>query len=102
MRNITHFIDGASVAGTSGHFGDIFNPNTGEVQARVALAVTGLLYMALFSMLAEATPGMKYARFQRHRSWRWVHCRRAPEGSLVHRWGRVLCDRRLVSAVPTV
>ncbi|HZZ68031.1 MAG TPA: CoA-acylating methylmalonate-semialdehyde dehydrogenase [Phenylobacterium sp.] len=38
MRNITHFIDGASVAGTSGHFGEIFNPNTGEVQAKVALA----------------------------------------------------------------
>src|SRR5579859_481572 len=38
MRNITHFIDGVSVAGTSGHFGDIFNPNTGEVQAKVALA----------------------------------------------------------------
>src|ERR1700744_6814319 len=38
MRNLTHFIDGASVAGTSGHFGDIFNPNTGEVQAKVALA----------------------------------------------------------------
>src|ERR1700684_2371332 len=38
MRNITHFIDGASVAGTSGRFGDIFNPNTGEVQAKVALA----------------------------------------------------------------
>ncbi|HEY8004103.1 MAG TPA: CoA-acylating methylmalonate-semialdehyde dehydrogenase [Phenylobacterium sp.] len=38
MRNITHFIDGASVAGASGQFGEIFNPNTGEVQARVALA----------------------------------------------------------------
>src|SRR5665213_2075853 len=38
MRDITHFIDGASVAGTSGRFTDIFNPNTGEVQARVALA----------------------------------------------------------------
>ena len=38
MRDITHFIDGAAVAGTSGRFGDVFNPNTGEVQARVALA----------------------------------------------------------------
>src|SRR5689334_4027005 len=38
MREITHFIDGASVAGTSGRYGDVFNPNTGEVQARVALA----------------------------------------------------------------
>jgi malonate-semialdehyde dehydrogenase (acetylating)/methylmalonate-semialdehyde dehydrogenase len=38
MRDITHFIDGASVAGTSGRYADVFNPNTGEVQARVALA----------------------------------------------------------------
>jgi malonate-semialdehyde dehydrogenase (acetylating)/methylmalonate-semialdehyde dehydrogenase len=38
MREISHFIDGASVAGTSGRYSDIFNPNTGEVQARVALA----------------------------------------------------------------
>jgi malonate-semialdehyde dehydrogenase (acetylating) / methylmalonate-semialdehyde dehydrogenase len=38
MREITHFIDGASVAGTSHQFGQVFNPNTGEVQARVALA----------------------------------------------------------------
>ncbi|MDB5447066.1 MAG: mmsA1, partial [Phenylobacterium sp.] len=38
MREITHFIDGAAVAGASGRFGEVFNPNTGEVQARVALA----------------------------------------------------------------
>src|SRR3982751_6840150 len=38
MRDITHFIDGAAVPGTSGRYGDVFNPNTGEVQARVALA----------------------------------------------------------------
>ncbi|MCH8684999.1 CoA-acylating methylmalonate-semialdehyde dehydrogenase [Pedomonas mirosovicensis] len=38
MRNITHFISGKSVAGTSGRFSDVFNPNTGEVQAHVALA----------------------------------------------------------------
>ena len=49
MRNITHFIDGASVAGTSGRFGDIFNPNTGEVQARVALASGGEMDLAVAS-----------------------------------------------------
>ncbi len=38
MREIGHFIGGKTVAGTSGRFGDIFQPNTGEVQARVALA----------------------------------------------------------------
>jgi malonate-semialdehyde dehydrogenase (acetylating)/methylmalonate-semialdehyde dehydrogenase len=37
-RTIGHFIGGKHVAGTSGRFADIYNPNTGEVQARVALA----------------------------------------------------------------
>jgi malonate-semialdehyde dehydrogenase (acetylating)/methylmalonate-semialdehyde dehydrogenase len=51
MRNITHFIDGAAVTGTSGRFGDIFNPNTGEVQARVALATTAEVDAAVQSSL---------------------------------------------------
>ncbi|HEX4508078.1 MAG TPA: CoA-acylating methylmalonate-semialdehyde dehydrogenase [Alphaproteobacteria bacterium] len=38
MRSISHFVNGAAVAGGSGRFGDVFNPNTGEVQARVAFA----------------------------------------------------------------
>jgi malonate-semialdehyde dehydrogenase (acetylating) / methylmalonate-semialdehyde dehydrogenase len=38
MREIGHFIGGKTVKGTSGRFGDVFNPNTGEVQAKVALA----------------------------------------------------------------
>src|SRR6186713_1329206 len=38
MRDIGHFIGGKQVLGTSGRTGDVFNPNTGEVQARVALA----------------------------------------------------------------
>ena len=38
MRDISHFVNGQSVAGRSGRFGDVFDPNTGEVQARVVLA----------------------------------------------------------------
>jgi malonate-semialdehyde dehydrogenase (acetylating)/methylmalonate-semialdehyde dehydrogenase len=38
MKTLTHFIDGAHVEGTSGRFGDVFNPATGEVQARVPFA----------------------------------------------------------------
>ncbi len=38
MREITHFINGKAVAGVSGRFGDVYDPNTGLVQARVALA----------------------------------------------------------------
>ncbi|HZC17391.1 MAG TPA: CoA-acylating methylmalonate-semialdehyde dehydrogenase [Caulobacteraceae bacterium] len=38
MRDILHFVNGAATGGGSGRFGDVFDPNTGEVQARVALA----------------------------------------------------------------
>ena len=38
MREIGHFIAGKEAEGTSGRYGDVFNPNTGEVQARVAFA----------------------------------------------------------------
>jgi malonate-semialdehyde dehydrogenase (acetylating)/methylmalonate-semialdehyde dehydrogenase len=38
MQEFTHFIAGRHVKGTSGRFGDVFNPATGEVQARVAFA----------------------------------------------------------------
>jgi malonate-semialdehyde dehydrogenase (acetylating)/methylmalonate-semialdehyde dehydrogenase len=38
MREIGHFVGGKEVKGTSGRFGDVFNPNTGEIQARVAFA----------------------------------------------------------------
>ncbi|MEL6286729.1 MAG: CoA-acylating methylmalonate-semialdehyde dehydrogenase, partial [Pseudomonadota bacterium] len=38
MREVMHFIGGQSEAGTSGRTSDIFDPNTGEVQAKVVLA----------------------------------------------------------------
>jgi malonate-semialdehyde dehydrogenase (acetylating) / methylmalonate-semialdehyde dehydrogenase len=38
MKELTHFIAGKHVKGTSGRFGDVFNPSIGEVQARVPLA----------------------------------------------------------------
>ncbi len=38
MKEIGHWINGREVKGTSGRFADVFNPATGEVQARVALA----------------------------------------------------------------
>jgi malonate-semialdehyde dehydrogenase (acetylating)/methylmalonate-semialdehyde dehydrogenase len=38
VKEIGHVIGGKLVAGTSGRFADIFDPNIGEVQAKVALA----------------------------------------------------------------
>ncbi|HQT76621.1 MAG: methylmalonate-semialdehyde dehydrogenase (CoA acylating) [Rhodospirillales bacterium 20-64-7] len=38
MREIGHFIGGKHVAGTSGKFGDVFNPASGDVTGKVAMA----------------------------------------------------------------
>jgi hypothetical protein len=38
MTDLSHFIDGARVAGRSGRFADVFNPATGAVEARAPLA----------------------------------------------------------------
>jgi malonate-semialdehyde dehydrogenase (acetylating) / methylmalonate-semialdehyde dehydrogenase len=38
LREIHHWINGQTVTGTSGRFGDVYNPASGEVQAKVTLA----------------------------------------------------------------
>jgi malonate-semialdehyde dehydrogenase (acetylating)/methylmalonate-semialdehyde dehydrogenase len=52
MRSIPHFVGGRAVEGTSGRFGDVFDPNTGQVQARVALATKGELDAAIANAAA--------------------------------------------------
>jgi malonate-semialdehyde dehydrogenase (acetylating)/methylmalonate-semialdehyde dehydrogenase len=52
MRTIGHFIDGVETTGNSAEFQDVFNPATGEVQARVALATEADLNAAVSSALA--------------------------------------------------
>jgi malonate-semialdehyde dehydrogenase (acetylating) / methylmalonate-semialdehyde dehydrogenase len=52
MRMIGHFIGGKEVAGTSGRQGDVFNPNTGEVQAKVAFASKAEVGQAIASAAA--------------------------------------------------
>ncbi len=47
MEEIGHFINGQRVAGKSGRTGDVFNPATGEVTAKVALATTAELQEAV-------------------------------------------------------
>lgn len=38
VRELTHFVGGRHVPGTSGAYGEVHDPNTGEVQALVPLA----------------------------------------------------------------
>ncbi|MDZ4317578.1 MAG: CoA-acylating methylmalonate-semialdehyde dehydrogenase [Phenylobacterium sp.] len=52
MREISHFIAGRAVAGTSGRHSEVFDPNLGEVQARVALASAAELDSAVQAALA--------------------------------------------------
>ncbi|MDF2142704.1 CoA-acylating methylmalonate-semialdehyde dehydrogenase [Paenirhodobacter sp. CAU 1674] len=47
MKEIGHWINGKLVAGTSGRFADVFNPATGEQQAKVALATPAELDAAV-------------------------------------------------------
>src|SRR5271166_2948436 len=64
MREIGHFVGGKIVKGTSGRFGDVFNPNTGEVQAKVALASKAEVEKAIANAEA-AFPGWAATNPQR-------------------------------------
>jgi malonate-semialdehyde dehydrogenase (acetylating)/methylmalonate-semialdehyde dehydrogenase len=52
MRDIAHFVNGSAFTGGSGRFGDVFDPNTGEVQARVQLATQAELDKAVQAAVA--------------------------------------------------
>lgn len=54
-KDLTHFIGGKHVAGTSGRFLDVTNPNTGEVTARTPLASAAELRAAV-EVAAKAFP----------------------------------------------
>ena len=64
MREIGHFVGGKEVKGTSGRFGDIFDPNTGEVQAKVALAKNAEVEHAI-AVAAAAQPAWAATNPQR-------------------------------------
>ena len=82
MREIGHFIGGTQVAGTSGKYGDVFNPASGEVQARVALAnaaeVDRVIAVANAAFPAwAATPPLRRSR---------VMFKLRPQGTLGHHY----------------
>ena len=54
-KELHHFVGGKPVKGTSGRFGEVFNPATGEVTARVPLASTDEARAAV-AIAAEALP----------------------------------------------
>ncbi|MFO7856059.1 MAG: CoA-acylating methylmalonate-semialdehyde dehydrogenase [Paracoccaceae bacterium] len=61
---LTHWIDGRHVKGTSGRFADVYNPATGEVQARCPLASAAEVDAAVASA-AKAQPAWAATNPQR-------------------------------------
>jgi len=64
MQELTHFINGEHVKGTSGRFADVFNPATGEVQAKVPLASKAEMDAAI-AIAAAAQPAWEAVNPQR-------------------------------------
>lgn len=55
MQELTHYINGAHTTGTSGRFADVYNPATGDIQAKVPLANTDEVAQAI-EIAAKAQP----------------------------------------------
>ncbi|CAL2069046.1 hypothetical protein GPN2_20891 [Streptomyces murinus] len=53
VRELTHFVDGRHFLGTSGAHGEVYDPDTGEVQALVPLADRGETTTAISSAAAH-------------------------------------------------
>ncbi|MGE3250610.1 MAG: CoA-acylating methylmalonate-semialdehyde dehydrogenase [Hyphomonadaceae bacterium] len=64
MRTIPFFIDGKPLSGASGRQGDVFNPNTGEVQAKVTFATEADVNAAV-EAAAKALPAWSATNPQR-------------------------------------
>ena len=99
MRTVDHFISGVRVAGRSGRFGDIFEPNTGETRGRVALATPEEVDAAVRSAV-EAQAGWATVNPQR-RARVMFEFKRLVEarmeelaGLLSSEHGKVLADSR--------
>ena len=58
MKEFQHFINGAFVTGSSGRFGDVFNPATRAVQATAPLASRAASWKrsSVPNSLANASP----------------------------------------------
>jgi malonate-semialdehyde dehydrogenase (acetylating)/methylmalonate-semialdehyde dehydrogenase len=80
MRTINHFVGGQEVQGKSGRTAEVFNPATGEVQAKVALASKAELDAAV-KTAAAAFPG-------------WANTPPLTRARIMFRF-KQLCDERL-------
>jgi malonate-semialdehyde dehydrogenase (acetylating)/methylmalonate-semialdehyde dehydrogenase len=67
LREVHHWVNGQTLTGRSGRFGDVFNPATGTLQAKVALATPAEVDTAVAAAAAafpawSAQPPLRRAR----------------------------------------
>ena len=67
QREVHHWVNGRLLTGNSGRFGDVYNPASGELQARVALATVAEVDSAVTAAAAafpawSAQPALRRAR----------------------------------------
>ncbi|WP_158944768.1 CoA-acylating methylmalonate-semialdehyde dehydrogenase [Granulicella sp. S190] len=67
LREVHHWVNGAIMTGIAGHFGDVYNPATGKIQAKVALATSAEVDIAVAAAAAafpawSAQPSLRRAR----------------------------------------
>src|ERR1700733_15319928 len=67
LREVHHWVNGETMRGTSGQFGDVYNPATGRVQAKVALATGAEVDLAVAAAARafpawSAQPALRRAR----------------------------------------
>ena len=99
MRDIHHYLNGKAVPGQSGRFGDVYDPNTGRVQARVALASAAEVDAAILAA-AKAQEGWAQMNPQRRARvmFAWKALIEAHMDELAHllssEHGKVIADAR--------
>jgi len=67
LREVHHWVNGEIMHGTSGQFGDVYNPATGRVQAKVAFATSAEVDLAVAAAARafpswSAQPALRRAR----------------------------------------
>jgi len=97
MREIGHYIGGKLVAGTSGQYGDVYDPAAGEVTARVALADAAEVNKVVATAAAAwpawaATPPMRRARVMFKLKELLERDRRELSAIITSEHGKVLSD----------
>ena len=97
MREIGHYIGGKLVAGTSGQYGDVYDPAAGEVTARVALADAAEVNKVVATAAAAwpawaATPPMRRARVMFKLKELLERDRRERSAIITSEHGKVLSD----------